>query len=133
MNNDCNSMYFENLDEAISFIEHLHQISKNSNRVFNDIHTYIEESGVIVEWVQVPYDHTYGGQFKYVDEDQYIMTEYRFPDNHYEYLNDVDEYKERLNDWLEENPGWELTSYGTWTNIIENEKFEETLNLKKEK
>ena len=60
------------------------------------------------------------------------MTEYKFPDNHYEYLNDIDEYEERLNDWLEENPGWKLTSYGTWTNTIENEKFKEALNEDKE-
>lgn len=132
MNTNYNSMYFENLNEAVSFIEHLHQISKNSDELFNDIHTYMEESGVIVEWVQVPYNHDYGGQFKYVGEDQYIMTEYKFPDNHYEYLNDIDEYEERLNDWLKENPGWKLTSYGMWTNTIENEKFKEALNEDKE-
>ena len=31
--------------------------------------------------------------------------------------------EERFKKWMEENPGWVKTSYGTWTNEIENEQF----------
>lgn len=55
----------------------------------------------------------FGGEFKYVGDDQYVMTEYRFPDNHYEMIETEEEYQERLQNWLSENPGWVKTSYGT--------------------
>lgn len=94
---------------------------------YNDIHIYQEESLIIIEWVEVPYSHEWGGNFVHVDDDQVVMLEKYFPDNHCELCYDEDDYEERLKDFLDENPGWEKTSYGTWTNRIENESFKKML------
>jgi hypothetical protein len=51
------------------------------------------------------------------------MIEKQFPDNHYEMCFDEQDYQERLQEFLEKNPGWHQTAYGCWTNDIENEKF----------
>ena len=44
---------------------------------------------------------------------------------------DEEDYKERLDEFLKENPGWVKTHYGTWTNEIENEKFRKQLEGEK--
>ena len=38
-----------------------------------------------------------------------------------------EEYEEALRQWLEDNPGWIKTSYGTWTNENQNEEFTKLL------
>ena len=42
-----------------------------------------------------------------------------------------EDYQERLNEWLKENPGWVKTSYGTLTNEIENEHFKKMIEGEK--
>ena len=96
-----NSMYFTDKEEAIKFIDTLHQISLNDEEYYNDIHTYVEESAIIVEWEQVPYDKSFGGTFQYVDEGdgETIMLEREFPDKHYDYFHSEEEFKEALDKW----------------------------------
>ena len=89
---------------------------------YNDIHIWTDGYCTIIDWVD--YNPEFGmGKFEFVPGDGYILREFRFPDGHYEMLADDDEFNEALKDWLKENPGWEQTSYGTWTNRIENEHF----------
>ena len=52
-----------------------------------------------------------------------------FPDNHSELCYDEEDYKNKLDTFLKDNPGWVKTDYGTWTNEIENSKFRDELKL----
>lgn len=93
---------------------------------YNDIHIWSDGYCTIIDWVD--YNPEFGmGRFEFVPGDGYIMREFSFPDNHYEMFSDEDEFNEALKEWLKDNPGWVKTSYGTWTNEIENEKFRQML------
>lgn len=93
---------------------------------YNEIHVYQEEALSFIEWEQVPYSGQYGGKFVYKDIDHVVLKEVHFPDGHYEYLAD-DEEADAIDMWLDKNPGWVKTPFGTWTNEIENAKFEDYL------
>ena len=89
----------------------------NSNSDYDDyyeIHITTDSYCTIVEFEKVPYNGEWGGRFKYVEPDEAVMKEYMFPDNHFEYYRSEEEYKEALDEWLEENPGWEKTDYNRW-------------------
>ena len=103
--------------------------NKKNDSQYYDIHITSDGYCSIVEWADVSYNQKYGpeGKFEFVDCDQVIMTEKTFPDNHTELCYDEEDYQERLKEFLENNPGWEKTTYGTWTNRIENEKFRKML------
>lgn len=99
---------------------------------YNDIHIVPIDCGAFsIQWIQTNPEHS-SARFAPVDDDETIMKEYSLPDNSYIYFQDEEEYKEYLKDWLKENPGWEKTQYGTWTNRIENEKFLADLNKTEE-
>lgn len=91
----------------------------SENDFYNDIHIYQEDVFICVEWATVPYSKEYGGSFIYVDEDERVMKEVEFPDGHYEYVFPED-VNQALKGWKEDHPEWQLTYYGTWTNIEEN-------------
>ena len=114
-----------------AFLNTLLNYNKVSKTHYNDIHLTTDGYCTIIEWETIPYNHEYGGSFKYVGEDEVIMLERRFPDNHTELCYDEEDYKERLDEFLKENPGWVKTHYGTWTNEIENEKFRKQLEGEK--
>lgn len=93
---------------------------------YNDIHIWSDGYCTIIDWVD--YNPEFGtGRFEFVPCDGYILREFQFPDNHYEMFSDEDEFNEALKEWLKDNPGWVKTSYGTWTNEIENEKWRKSL------
>lgn len=115
-----NSMYFRDKSSAIEFIDML--LKDNNDDLYNDIHTYLEEGAVIVEWAQVPYSHDYGGTFQFVDEEQEVMLFKEFPDRHYEYFSNEEEYEEALKEWLVNNPQWKKNQWGMW---IEEENEDE--------
>ena len=111
-------------NEMTEFVNMLCKLSYGEGSTYNDIRIRPTDcGGFAVEWAEVPWDHQYGGSFEYVDEDQVVVKEYVFPDNHTELCYNDDDFVCRLNDFLKENPGWEKTAYGTWTNTIANEKF----------
>lgn len=118
-----NKSEMENLTALLSFL-----ISYNSDSLslYNEIHIYQEESLTILEWEQVPYSRQYGGKFMFVDEDHAVLKHVRFPDNHYEYLP-ADEEEKAIDNWLIDNPGWTVTSYGTWTYDPKTEIFQDYL------
>jgi len=102
--------------------------SDKDENYYNDIHIYQEESFIVIEWEHVPYSHEWGGQFKYVDYDEYIMKEVNFPDNHYEFVFPED-VNNRLKEWHEEHPEWVMNEFGMWT----KKEPETRLKIQKEK
>lgn len=111
-------------NEMTEFVNMLCKLSYGEGSTYNDIRIRPTDcGGFVVEWAEVSWDHQYGGSFEYVDDDQVVVKEYVFPDNHTELCYNDDDFNERLEEFLKENPSWEKTSYGTWTNTIENEKF----------
>lgn len=87
--------------------------NQKSEKHYNDIHITSDGYCFIIEWDQVPYSHEYGGEFKYVAEDEVVMLEKHFPDNHIELCYNEEDYQEKLAEWLKGNPGWEKTVWGT--------------------
>jgi len=127
-----NSMYFneEQVDsgEMIEFLNILLKQCYGKSEDYNDIHIKpVDCHAFIIEWNQIPWSGEYGGHFQFIEEDQTVMIEKFFPDNHSEMCYDEDDYKERLNDFLKNNPGWVKTAYETWTNELENKAFNDYL------
>lgn len=113
--------------ELQDLLDYLLLFNQKSNRAFMDIHITSDGYCTIVEWTEVDYEQHECGRFQYVPSSGYVLREFYFPDNHTELLSSDEEFDERLKEWLEDNPGWVKTSYGTWTNEIENEKFRQML------
>ena len=107
------------------FLNMLLTISSKFEDSYYDIHITTDGYCTIVEWVDCFYNQP-SDQFKLVKEDQIVMSELMYPDNSCEYVfpEDVDE---KLREWHNDHPEWVKTSYGTWTNTVENEKFRQSL------
>ena len=96
-------------------LEYLLAHNRKSTRAYYDFHVTSDGYCTIVEWVSVPYeDEHYNGEFVFKDEDEYVMKEIIYPDNSCEYIW-PDEEKEKLDEWLKENPGWYKNQYGVWS------------------
>ena len=134
---DLNSLVFSKEEQEKGLLNDFINILLKINRESFDHHIEFlirqEEDLVIVEWSQINYscEDCYS-HFKLVEPDQVVMLEYRFPDNHIEYVFDEEEGKELLEQWLKENPGWEKSSYGVWYNKIENDRLRKEFGLDKE-
>ncbi len=109
-------MSFEGVEDTVNFIGVLHDISKSNSGWYCDIHTYYDDCNIyVVEWTQSSRDETWGtGGFKYVEGDEVVMIEREFPDKHYEYFLNEEEYEEALSDWLKEHPTYERDIHGRW-------------------
>ena len=114
----------------LDLLNYLLDHNKKNETQYYDIHITTDGYCTIIEWTDISYDQKYGpeGKFEFVPADGYVMIEKTFPDNHTELCYDEEDYQERLDDFLKENPGWVKTHYGTWTNEIENEKIRKALN-----
>lgn len=102
-----NEMYFSKKDVekglANEFVNYLLTLGNQLEGRYCDVHVFNEDCETIaVQWV-VRYwnDPSMEGGFKLVHEDEIIMKEYRFPDGHYEYLLDDEEYQEKLKEYKE--------------------------------
>jgi len=134
---DLNSLIFSKEEQELGlhldFINMLLKLNKESTDHYIEFLVRQEEEFVIIEWSQISYksekDYSH---FKLVGPDQVVMLEYRFPDNHFEYVFDEEDGKERLKEWLEENPGWEKSYCGVWYNKIENDRLRKEFGLDKE-
>ena len=116
----------------LDLLNYLLDHNKKSENQYYDIHITTDGYCTIIEWTDVDYDMEYDeGHFKFVPSNGHVMLEFTFPDNHIEMCYDEEDYKERLDEFLKENPGWVKTHYGTWTNEIENEKFKKQLEGEK--
>lgn len=74
-----NSMYFSaemvKAGEMTKFIDQLNALSYGKGSFYNDIHIKPEDAGAfVVEWVQVPWDHAYGGYFVFVGDDECVCS-----------------------------------------------------------
>ena len=138
MNREYNSQAFtpEEVEQGLlnDLLNYLLEYNKKCESGYYDIHITSDGYCTIVEWKDVNYKFEgEEGKFEFVPYNGQVMLEYSFPDNHYEQFYSEEEYQERLKEWLEENPGWVKTPYGTWTNTIENEKYRKQLEETKEK
>lgn len=115
-----NSMYFDKdaRESMYKFIRLLNEMSyDNDALLYNDIHIRPEDlDAFVVEWVQIPWTHDYGGEFKYVDEDQVVTTIVHLPDGTFEYTEDPDRY---LAEWLEEHPDYVKDD---WGNLVKKDE-----------
>lgn len=98
-----NSQYFNKEQvangELIEFLNVLMKQCYGAGENYNDIHIYPADcEAFVIEWDNIPWDHSYGGQFKYVDEDQVVLKEYLMPDNTFGYFVNDEEYKQFLAD-----------------------------------
>ena len=59
----------------------------------------------MIEWCQIHPDFGPDG-FVFVNDNQRIVTDCIFPDNHVESFDSKEEYEQRIKEWLEQNPGW---------------------------
>lgn len=134
---DLNSLVFSKKEQELGlhldFINTLLKLNKESTDHYIEFLVRQEEEFVIIEWCQINYhcEDCYS-HFKLVEPDQVVMLEYRFPDNHTEYVFNEEEGKELLEQWLKENPGWEKGPYGAWYNKIENDRLRKEFGLDKE-
>ena len=121
----------EEVEEGLhlDLLNYLLDHNKKNETQYYDIHITTDGCCTIIEWANVNYDEQYGpdGKFEFVPSNGQVMLEFSFPDNHYEQFYSEEEYQERLQEWLKENPGWVKTHYGTWTNEIENERIRKEL------
>lgn len=132
-----NSQYFDKeqieAGELKTLLDYLMTEAYGKGQYYNDIHIKPADLGAfIVEWVQVPWSHEFGGHFEYLEEDEQIFKEIHLPDNTYQYILADEDENEFLDEWLKDNPGWVKNDYGMWTNELENEKFREELEKEKE-
>ena len=79
-------------------------------------------------WVSVPWDESYGGSFKYVDEDEEILIRRYFPDNTEGLFYDEEEYQTALGEWLKNHPTYQRTRYGTWYDSAESISWDSDLD-----
>lgn len=87
----------------LDLIKYLLDYNSKSDDYYEDIHITSDGYCTIVEWCDVCLDKEIpSGKFEFVGEDQYVMTNITFPDNHSEFLFEG-EIEERANEWLKEN------------------------------
>ena len=109
-------------------LNYLLEHNRKAEEQYYDIHISSDGYCTIVEWVDVNYQmQQEEGRFAFVPYNGYVMLEFSFPDNHYEVCYSEEDYQERLEKWLQENPGWVKTHFGTWTNQAENECYKKLL------
>ena len=98
------------------------------------------------KWVKIKWQNDLETDTRFIYYGQGTRNEYRitnfgrgFPFLRPEYngalfvlvQNSEEDYQERLNECLGENPGWMKSLYGTWINTIENEQFKQMLEEEK--
>ena len=116
----------------LDLLNYLLDHNKKNKTQYYDIHITTDGYVIIIEWVDVDYNlEGEQGKFQFVPSNGQVMLEFSFPDNHYEQFYTEEEYQERLQEWLKENPGWVKTHYGTWTNELENERIRKELEEKR--
>ena len=120
----------------VKFIETLLEYNRTSTDGYFEI--LITPAGyedtITIEFIQNYYDRQRDrsdneDHFRAVGPDDHIMFEYQFPDDHFEWVESVEEGEERVAEWLKANPGWIKTEYGRWINKEENERLRKEFGL----
>ena len=116
MSKDVNKIAFDftNEEEVKLFhkiLDDIIELSRNSDNYF-DIRIRYEDCGIVIlEFAQVPFDRSYGGEFRYIAEDECVFKEVILPDNTIQYAPDEETAKEILDEWKLENPGYETNNF----------------------
>ena len=131
-----NSQYFskEQIEngELNEFLDILLKLCYGKGDNFNDIHIKPEDFGAfVIEWEETPWSGEYGGHWQYIndDDDEVVMKWYYFPDKHGELFEAERDYKERLEEWLEEHKEEKRkqNQYGVWYSEKEQEDLHKYL------
>lgn len=96
-----NSQFFDEKQvkegQMDNFTKLLNSEAYGAGKYYNDIHIKPADCGsFIVEWVQVPWDGSFGGSFQYVDENEKVMIEFTGPDDVVYYAENEAQKKEIL-------------------------------------
>ena len=133
---NINRMVFDTSDESESalftnFLNALLEYNRTSRYDYNDIHISQEESLIVLEWVQIPFDGEWGGKFEFVDDDQQVVTEVTFPDGSYDYAFNQEEKNTMLDKWFKEHPQWKRSPYRGWYENTEEVEAEDDFDIEK--
>ena len=85
--------------------------NKTSNDHYIDFHVTTDGYCMIVEWVDLPYSHEWGGSFQYVDEEEQVIHEIHLPDGTYMRSSADWEDKEIIEEFLKNNPNYEYDPF----------------------
>ena len=96
----------------LKLIKTLLEINVDKENYFNQIMIDTDGYCTIVNWVEKDYDDC-SERFELLGDDDVIMKEVLFPDNHTECLFKED-IAQALDDWLKEHPSYKQNAYGIW-------------------
>lgn len=88
-------------------IEYFLFYNKTSQEHYIDFHVTTDGYCTIVDWIEVPYNHEWGGSFEYVQVDEYVMHDLELPDGTYMRSTNEIEDKEIIDDFIANNPDYE--------------------------
>lgn len=87
----------------LDLINYLIEYNKKSDKYYHEFMVTTDSYCTIVNWVDRRYDgEDYNGHFELLKDDQRIVREVYFPDNHYELLPE-DEIEDFAEEFLENN------------------------------
>jgi len=114
----------DNEEQVKQFYDFLNILMISNDNNYNDLHIYQDDFDYVIEWVQNNWTDEYGSNayWKLLSCEDEIFTTIDLPDGSYQWIPKGTE-DEFLKEWLEENPGWTKTDYGTWINKEENDKM----------
>lgn len=108
----------------LDLINYLLDYNKKSEESYYDIHITSDGYCTIIEWTDASYEEgEWNGAFKYVGEDQEVMTELQYPDNSIEYVF-PNEKDEMLRAWLRDHPTWKKNCFGVYVEMPDSSEGE---------
>ena len=99
----------------LKLINTLLEINQEKENFYNQIMIDTDGYCLIVNWVERSYNGDFNTRFELLEDDDVVMKEVHFPDNHYDYLF-PEEVEQALNDWHNEHPNYKQNQYGIWYN-----------------
>lgn len=128
-----NSQYFSEEQaksgELDSFLKALRSMDYGKGDSYNDVHVKPADCGAyVVEWEQMRWEGEENKGFKFIDYEHAVMLEKEFPDGSSDFFYDEEDYKQRLEEWLEEEEKqgriWKKNQYGRWYDQTEQDRWE---------
>lgn len=110
----------------LKLINTLLEINKDKENFYNQIMIDTDGYCLIVNWTERSFNGEFNSRFEFLNDDEVVMKEVHFPDNHYEYLL-PEEVDEVFNDWLKEHPTYKQNQYGFWYDEREQKAWKEQI------